>query len=233
MPVPAPSPDPVLGAFPVPEGSVLINAHADNAASDAYRLAAWHSPLDIAGTVAFFTGLTSGRWLPSGSPSGNPLGVDLTLGDSDGTYDHAAVTVTAEGSGARISIQLVPPSEPPVSSPAVSSPAVEASGDITFSTLPPATLAPGSLPAWAIPDGATVFDSTTIGPTVYAMLSVAADPATLLDTYGRALDHADLAHTVSSDSGSVVITITDDVHPGTIVLTSDPAGSHVALALTP
>ena len=120
----------------MPDGSVLINAYAESAAPDAYRVAAWHSPLDPAGTVAFFTGLTSGRWLPSGPPSSIPLGVDLTLGDSDGIYDHAAVTVTVDGAGARINVQLIPLVELPASSPAV-----EASGDITFSTLPPATLA--------------------------------------------------------------------------------------------
>ena len=96
---------------PCPKVRSRIDAHADSAASDANCPAAWHSPLDVTGTVAFFTGLTVGRWLPSCSPSSTPLGVDLALGDSDRTYDHAAVTITVEGSGARISVQLVPPGE--------------------------------------------------------------------------------------------------------------------------
>ena len=134
VPQPALSPDPALGVFPVPEGSVHIDAATDNGASDPARVAAWHSPLDVTGTVAFFTGLSAGRWLPSDPPINTPLGVDLTLGDSSGIYDHAAVTVTLEGSGARIGVQLVPLGELPGSSPAVAA----SGGDITSSTLPPA-----------------------------------------------------------------------------------------------
>ena len=215
-PLPAASLDPVLGAFPVPNGSVLINASAASAAPDAARVAAWHSPLDPTGTIAYFTGLTAGRWLPTASPTSTPLGVDLPLRDGDGSYDHAAVSVMTDGAGALISIQLIPAGE--LLPPGVS---------------PVSTLAPVSLPAWAIPDGATVLASTTIGRTVYAELSVATGPAALMDTYGRALDDAGIAHVVGPDSGSFVVTFTYVAHPGTIVLTPDPAGSHVALALTP
>ena len=83
------SPDPALDTIPVPDGSVRVDAQASSAPSDGSGLAVWHSPLDVAGTVAFYTGLTSSRWLPSGMPIGTPLGIELSLDDTVGAYDHA------------------------------------------------------------------------------------------------------------------------------------------------
>lgn len=228
IPLPAPSLDPDAPAFPVPDGSVLLNAAVEGEGESAYRLAAWTSPLTVDDAVVFYADRDSGRWRLADDIVATPLGSELTLTDQQDAYDHAAVSVSVDPDGSRIAVRFLPAGGAPELVPAEGF-----GGEVPFGPLPPAELDAGALPVWALPEGASIIDGVTIGPTTYAELTVPGDPPAVLETYGRALDDAGIERVIHSEGEAIVIDLPGSDPPGTIVLSPDSEGTRVDLAVTP
>lgn len=210
--------DPDAPAFPVPAGSVLINAQMEGSGAGAYRLAAWQSGTDYATTTHFYSIVSDPRWQPAGSPTVTPQATDLAFSDSRGVFAKAEIEI-ARTDPVRIEVRFLPPGGAPAAS-------AGAGPTIAFGQLPRATSLPDGFPTAFVPPGATPFDASSIGSTYFAIFTGTVDPASYLAQIKAVAPDAHAAST-----GSVTtIDFTYSGHPGEA--TVDAASGQVSVEVT-
>lgn len=224
--LPEPTLDPRFPEFPLPAGAELLAARTDGEYVDSYRSATWLSPEDVRTTTAFYEALSDGRWTPTDAAVVTTLGATLEFADAEGVFDRAAVTIGDDPAGARIAVRFLPPAGPePID-------VTDPDDVITYATLPPVEDPDFSgLPEWALLTDAELVAATVVDGVSYAELFVPADPAAVLDAYGRALDEAGVEREVTSSQDAIVIGLPGTEPPGAVALARDPEGTRVYLTL--
>ena len=164
--------DPDAPAFPVPTGSVLINAQMEGSGATAYRLVAWESGADYATTTHFYEALSDSRWRPTGSPAVTPQATDVGFFDSQSVFAEAELEITRTDP-IRIEARFIPPAGAPATS-------FGPGPTIVFGQLPRATSLADGFPAAFVPPVTTLYDASSIGTTYFAIFSGTVDPAAYL-----------------------------------------------------
>jgi len=214
----SPSLDPEAPAFPVPAGSVLLDATMESSGAGAYRLQAWSSGADYAPTAAFYTGLLDSRWQVSGSPVTTPQATDVTFSDGSGVF--ASVDVEVDRTDpVRIEVRFLSETSPPAQ-PFAPGPTT------AFGPLPSASALPDGFPSALVPAGTTLVDAGAIGSTDFALFSGSVD----FNAYETQISSAVQITGTTIQSGATVIDFTLDGNRGQIVI--DPASGQVSVEVT-